>query len=74
MTTLVDRLNEKYELGRKAVTVPIKCTSTSPFRVQIAGVGDPVDAVRITGQSFAVDDVGTAWWSAPNPPICFKTF
>jgi hypothetical protein len=71
--SLRDRLDEKFDLNRRAVIVQVKCTSTAPFQVQIAGDAASVDAKRIGGQVFAVNDYGLAFWQPPNAPICFKT-
>lgn len=71
--SLGDKLDEKYDLGNKAVLVQIKCTSTSPFTVRISGGSTDVAAKVIAGQSFSVNDYGLAFWSPPSAPICFKT-
>lgn len=71
--SLGDRLDEKYDLSRRAFLVQIKCTSTAPFQVQIGGDSTSIDAKRISGQTFSVNDYGLAFWQPPNAPICFKT-
>lgn len=53
--------------------VPIQCVSTSPFKVLIEGGDEPVDALRIAGQAFDINDRGLALWAPPLAPICLKT-
>lgn len=73
MTTLPAALLARYGLDRPVRLVQVKCSSTSPFRVTIAGGDTEVDALRVSGQAFAVNDMGLAFWAPPLAPICFKT-
>lgn len=75
MSGVIPKLVEKYDLDHPIRLVQIQCKDVSPtFTVYIAGdTSTPVEARRVAGQTFAVNDYGLALWAPPMAPICFKT-
>lgn len=55
--------------------VPVRCTSTSPFLVSIAGSTDGTPARKIAGTgTWAINTTGYALWvPGKTPPLCFTT-
>lgn len=52
--------------------VRIRCTSTTPFMVEINGTGSYA-AQKLSGSTFALNDTGYALFQPRGPkPICFK--
>lgn len=71
--SIAEALADKYRLNAIPRLIPVKCVSVSPFQVVLEGGDEPVDALRVAGQSFAVNDRGMGLWAPPLAPICLKT-